>query len=61
VHLYFIDGQSIFFFTLCRLLTSPLGVSDRLAEQITNGLPDDVLQSFVELYCNFWRKCPAFS
>ncbi|KAJ9117921.1 hypothetical protein QFC20_000202 [Naganishia adeliensis] len=54
VHLYFIDGQSILLFTLSRLSTSPLGVSDRLAEQITNGLPDDVLQSFVELYCNFW-------
>lgn len=31
------------------------GVSDRLAEQLTNGLPEDALQSFVELYCNFWR------
>ncbi|GHJ83907.1 hypothetical protein NliqN6_0309 [Naganishia liquefaciens] len=30
------------------------GVSDTLAEQLTNGLPEDVLQSFVELYCNFW-------
>jgi syntaxin-binding protein 1 len=30
-------------------------VSDRLAEQLTNGLPEDALQSFVELYCNFWR------
>ncbi|KAJ9097825.1 hypothetical protein QFC19_006693 [Naganishia cerealis] len=32
------------------------GISDRLAEQLTNALPEDALQSFVELYCNFWRK-----
>lgn len=35
-----------------------LGLSDTLAEQLTNGLPADALQSFVELYCNFWRKLP---
>ena len=36
--------------------TRKLGISDRLAEQLTNAIPEDVLQSFVELYCNFWRE-----
>ncbi|KAH8089154.1 Sec1-like protein [Filobasidium floriforme] len=29
------------------------GIHDKLAERLTGGLPDDILQSFVELYCNF--------
>ncbi|RXK36602.1 syntaxin-binding protein 1 [Tremella mesenterica] len=30
------------------------GIDDRLAQRLTSNLPGDILQAFVELYCNFW-------
>lgn len=33
------------------------GLSDSLADKLTRSLPEEVLKSFVELYCNFWREC----
>jgi syntaxin-binding protein 1 len=69
VHLYFIDGKSrkdagttilqyertlMFGDGMCSL-----GIHDKLAERLTSGLPDNILQSFVELYCNFRGKLPG--
>jgi syntaxin-binding protein 1 len=53
-HLFFIDGMR----SSCRDrqgLTYRLGIDDQMADWLTNSIPPDVLKSFVELYCNFWR------
>jgi syntaxin-binding protein 1 len=59
VHLYFIDGeptsQRAFSESEVQHRCIP-GIHDKLAERLTGGLPDDILQSFVELYCNFRGK-----
>ena len=55
-HIFFIDGQSFKLSCDEGLIHGMIGIDDDLAQKLTQGMPPDILRSFVELYCNFWGE-----